>query len=126
MYPILRVNYNPSPYDADWEDIPSSGPFPKWFGGVIVPLVLMALGTICVISGHAVVGGDIPLELHGPNAVALGIAAISIALFFHCHYFWGNIYHLSFLATLGKIISMLAFIGSLGYLLVCVGIFGQS
>jgi hypothetical protein len=120
-----RPNYEPTAYDDDWEDIPASGPIAKWFGGMIVPLALIAYGITCIITQHGIVGSRTPLELHGMKAVALGIATVSIALFLHCHYFWGNIYHLSAWAVLGKIVSLIAFIGSIGYLLWYVGVLGK-
>jgi len=64
------------------------------------------------------------MELHGPDAVALGIAFISVAVFFHCHCFWGNIYQLSASAVLGKILSIIAFIATLGYLFVQIFVLG--
>ncbi len=121
-----RPDYEPTAYDDDWEDIPASGPFPKWFGGVIVPIALVVYGMACIMTQHAVVGHQMPLELYGMRAVAAGTACLSLGLFLHCHFFWGNIYHLLAWAVLGKIISMVAFIGSVGYLLVSVGIFGEN
>ena len=96
----------------------------QWLGGVIIPLALLVYGVHCILAHHGIVGGRFPLELHGAPAVALGIAAVSLGTLLHCHYFWGNIYHLSFLAVLGKIISLIGFIISVGYIIVRVGVFG--
>ena len=66
------------------------------------------------------------MDLFGTNAVALGLAGLSIGAFLHCHYFWGNVYHLSAFAVLGKILSLMSFIGSVGYLIVRVGVLGKQ
>jgi hypothetical protein len=50
---------------------------------------------------------------------------MSLGLFLHCHYFWGK-YHLSVVSVLGKILSAVAFIAALAFLLVRVGVFGLS
>ncbi|MDB5171486.1 MAG: putative rane protein [Phycisphaerales bacterium] len=119
-------NRNASAYDHHWEDIPNSGPVQKWFGGVILPLFLIGYGIACIVARHAEMGDQgHRLELTGPRAFAYGIAAGSMGTFLHCHYFWGNIYHLSAYAVIGKIISLMAFIGGLGYLIVQVGVFGR-
>jgi len=121
-----RPNYEPTAYDDDWEDIPTSGPIPKWLGGVLVPIAFIAYGVICFVTGQ----GDIPgrfgsLSVTGANAVALGVAAVSIGLFLHCHYYWGNIYHLAAFAVLGKIVSLIGMIGGLVFLLIHVGVLGH-
>jgi hypothetical protein len=121
-----RPDYEPTAYDDDWESLPIAGPFAKYVGGLIAPLALATYGIATILQQHAIVGSQITLELTGPNAVAIGIAAISIAGFLHCHYFWGNIDWLSFWATLGKILSLISFIASVGYLLIEVGIFGRK
>lgn len=97
-----RPDYEPTAYDDDWEDLPTSGPFAKWFGGVAAPITLIVYGNICIITQQAVVGQQLPLELHGMRALAVGVGSVSIAVFLHCHYFWGNIYHLSRGPFLGR------------------------
>jgi hypothetical protein len=124
IYP--RPDYRPTPYDDDWEDIPKSGPVPKWLGGVIVPLALIGYGVTCFFTKHAVLSGRFDsMELHGANATALAVTILSLGIFLHCHYFWGNIIHLSPWAVLGKIVSMTAMIGSLGFVIVHVGVLGH-
>lgn len=113
-------------YDDDFEDIPSSGPIAQYGGGVALPLMLIGYGIACIIRRHAVLSGrNIPLELDGAKAVALAIATIALGTFPHCHYFWGNIYHLSAWAVVGKIVSAIAFIGGLGFLIVRIGVLGH-
>ena len=113
-------------YDDDFEDIPSSGPVAQYGGGVALPLMLVGYGIVCIIRRHAVLsGGRISLDLDGTKAVALATATIALGTFLHCHYFWGNIYHLSAWAVVGKILSAIAFIGGLGFLIVRVGVLGH-
>jgi hypothetical protein len=122
---IFRFPDRPtSAYDDDWADIPASGPLPQWLGGIIIPVALLAYGISRIVVRHAILGGRIPIDLHGPTAVALGIASLSLGVFLHCHYFWGNLYHLSAAAVLGKIVALIGFIISVGYIIVQVGIFG--
>ena len=64
------------------------------------------------------------MTLHGLNAVAIGIAFVSAAVFLHCHYFWGNIYNQAWFAVLGKIIGACGFIAGIGVVLVRNGVLG--
>ena len=121
-----RPDYNPTAYDDDWEDIPASGPIPKWLGGVLVPVAMIAYGIHCFATGHGEIPGrDYSMAVSGANAMAVGMASLSLGLFLHCHYFWGNIFHLAAWAVLGKIVSMIGFICGLGYLLIHVGVLGH-
>ena len=118
-------DHKPTEYDDDWEDAPASGWFPKWVWGIAVPLLLTGYAVVCLITGHAVVRNHYSVvHWYGVKAVAYGLALASIGVFLHCHYFWGNIYHLSAWAVLGKIISMMAFIGCVGYLFYRVLLWG--
>ena len=121
-----RPDYQPSAYDDDFEDIPSSGLIPKWIGGVIIPAGLVVYGIVCFVTGHGELPGQFgSMTLTGTDAMALATAITSIGVFLHCHYFWGNIFHLGAWATLGKIASLLGIISGLGYLLVHVGVLGR-
>lgn len=114
----------PTAYDDDWEDPPASGWFPKWVVGVGLAVALLAYGVVVLATGHARLGGRFPMDLAGAKATAYAVAVLGVGGLLHCHYFWGNIYHFSSLATVGKILSLLAFIGGAGYLIVRVGIWG--
>ena len=94
-----------------------------WGLGVALPLVVLGLGVYAVVARQAEFG-HVPLRLHGANAIALGVAGISAAVFLHCHYFWGNVYNQAWFAVLGKILAACAFIAALGTLMVRVGVFG--
>ena len=107
-------------------DIPSSGPKSKYGAGVALPLLLIGYGIACFVTRHGVLIGEYnDLDLHGSKAVALGTASLSLGVFLHCHFFWGNVFHLSAFAVFGKIIAAVAFIASLGFLIVRVGVFGK-
>jgi hypothetical protein len=60
----------------------------------------------------------------GLNAVAFGAAWVAVAVFVHCHYFWGNIYSQSWFAVLGKIIAACGFIAAIVFVLIRNGVLG--
>lgn len=87
------------------------------FGGLAVPLVLLAGGLYCIITQHGMIVGRGWHEVRGAGAVALGIAALGAALFLHTHAFWGAVSRLAIVHQLGRIAGALLFIGGLGYVL---------
>ena len=119
-----NLPHNPTAYDDDWEDQPKQGPFYKWILGVVVPILAAAFGAHAVLARQAAFSYDPPLNLYGLNAVALGGSAISLAVFLHCHYFWGNIYNQAWFAMLGKILAACGFVAGLIILIVRVGVMG--
>ena len=121
-----RFPHNPTPYDDDWEDQPAQGSFYKWVLGVLVPLLLAIYAFHAIKNQQIDFGGRAIMTFYGPNAVAIGIAALAAAIFVHCHYFWGNIYNQVWFAVLGKIIAATAFIGALAFVLIRNGILGKS
>jgi hypothetical protein len=118
-----RLPHNPTAYDDDWEDQPGQGPVYQWGLGGLVPLLVLGYGVYAVAARQAEYG-RIPMKLHGVNAVAFGTAAISAAVFLHCHYFWGNVYNQAWFAVLGKIVAACGFIAGLATLIVRVGVLG--
>jgi hypothetical protein len=125
------MTYPYSPLGSDLntggEDLPPPGFFSKWFVGVIVPLVFQALGVICIVTRHGLLPGrhDL-LELHGSRAIALGIVCLGISGFLHCHFYWGNIYYQYACAAIGKVLSLLAFVGGLIDIIINVGLYGRA
>jgi hypothetical protein len=117
-----RAPHNPTAYDDDLEDQPGQGWFYQWALGVALPLVILFFGVRVTARQQALVGREMPVQLTGYDAIALGIAGISLAVFLHCHYFWGNIYNQAGLAVLGKIIAACGFIAGLFTLIVRVGL----
>ena len=120
-----RTPYNPGPYDDDW-DQPGQGPFYQWILGAALPLAILIYGIFAIVTRQTTIGGQQPMHLEGLNATAIGIAAVSLGLFLHCHYFWGNIYNQVWFAVLGKIVSACGFIVGLGILLIRVGVLGRN
>ena len=121
-----RSTREPNAYDDDWEDQPAQSSFHKWVIGAIIPTVMIGFATRAIINRLVDLQGRPGITLHGPNAVAYGIALGAAALFIHCHYFWGKIYNQAWFAVLGKIISAAAFIAALGIIIIRVGIFGHA
>ncbi|MDB5297898.1 MAG: hypothetical protein JWO31_3881 [Phycisphaerales bacterium] len=88
---------------------------------------MAAVGAHAFVTGHAVYGrAGMELHLAGVNAAAFGVAAVSAAVFLHCHYFWGNVYDQVWFAVLGKIVAAAGVVGGLGTLIVRVGVLGTT
>jgi len=121
-----RYPYNPTAYTDDWESQPAQGPFYQWGLGVVVPLIILGYGLHAIILKQAEFGDEVSMTIHGLNAIALGIAAMSAGLFLHCHYFWGNIYNDAWFAVLGKIVAVSGFIAGMGIIIIRVGIYGMG
>ena len=122
-----RTGRQPTAYDDDWEDLPSQGGFYKWGLGVALPLVIFGYGLCAIFLRRADYGSDVDtLTLHGANAVAYGVAALSLSLFLHCHYFWGNIYDGAWFDVLGKILSGIGFIIGISVIIFRVGLWGVN
>jgi hypothetical protein len=124
----MRFPHNPSAFDDDWEDQPAQGWFYKWVLGLVLPAGIAVYGFHVIFLRQAEFSGDGPttMTLYGINALAYGTAALSGALFLHCHYFWGNIYNQAWFAVLGKIISAAGFSASLIFLCIRIGILGKG
>ena len=103
---------------SGFEDFPEPTFWSKWFGGIIIPMLVFALGARDCIEKQAVLRGRYGnhTNLSGDEAVALGLAWISAACFLHVHYFWTASPRLAVLSELGKKVSFLCAIGSLGYI----------
>ncbi|HEY7118270.1 MAG TPA: hypothetical protein VH475_16905 [Tepidisphaeraceae bacterium] len=119
-----RYPHNPTAYDDDWEDQPGQGPFHQWGLGLVLPLALIGYGVYAIAMQQIRFGGRITMTLHGPNAVAFGIAWISAGVFVHCHYFWGNVFDQAWIAVLGKTVAACGFIAGLAFVLVRNGVLG--
>jgi hypothetical protein len=119
--------YNPTAYDDDFEDQPRQGPFYQYVLGAALPVLILYYGVRMIVRQEAGFDSEgVRMILHGMSAMALGIAAISLAVFLHCHYFWGNIYDQAWFAVLGKIISACGFIAGLAVLIWRVGVQGHA
>lgn len=101
-----------------------SGPPPdtfwaKWFCGVVFPAILLGFGIWMIWMREATLYGrqGSQLDLVGTNALLYGWSTLSIALFLHTHYFWGNCQRLCQLAILGKVVSGTSFVVCMLWLL---------
>lgn len=118
---------NPGPYDDDWEGAAADNLFMKWGVGVGVAAVLVTYAIVCLATGSTHLPGrhNDGMTVRGTSGVALALAWLGGGMVLHCHYFWGNIYHLHVAATIGKIAGLLMFVGGLGVVLVRVGVLGR-
>jgi hypothetical protein len=96
-----------------FSDPPPDSLWALWFGGVIFPLIFLGFGTLMIITQKATLYGRrlsvSKMILHGTDASLYGCATLSIALFLHTHYFWGNSPRLCQLSILGKALSLTSF-----------------
>jgi hypothetical protein len=123
---LWRTPHNPNPYDDDWEDQPGHSGFHQYGLGVMLPVVIAIHAISVFAAGQAVVGGRVTMTLRDSNALAYALAAASLSVFLHCHYYWGNVYNQAWPAVLGKIFSAGVFITALAFLIVRIGIFGRG
>ena len=123
---LPRLPHNPTAYDDDWEDQPGQGFFYQWVLGGLLPLVVLGWGIYAVVVREVVLHGRGAMELHGTSAAALGVAAVSLGVFLHAHYFWGNVYNQVWFAVLAKIAGATGCIAGLGVVIVRVGVLGLN
>ncbi|MBI5758729.1 MAG: hypothetical protein HZA46_09440 [Planctomycetales bacterium] len=97
-------------------DDPPQGPWPKWFGGAVIPGLIAACTTRILLTGHATFGGRRGrVELSGIDATMFGVALLGFGVLLHCHYFWGNTTKLADYSYLGKVVGLLTFVVGLGF-----------
>lgn len=96
---------------------PSGGRVTMWLLGVGLALIPVGYGIRCLITGHAVLPGqnDSALDVTGSTAVALAIAYIAVGVFVHAHWFWGLQPKRLIISNILKLLTVLVFLGSLGY-----------
>ena len=96
----------------------------KWIAGVIVPLALAWRGVLYIVNRRALFPfwrsyGNTML-LNRPQSIACGIACVGLAVFLNCEHFWKSIYDEFATAAIAKVISLLALIGGLGFVICSV------
>ena len=86
-------------------------------GGVLAPIILALIGLRACLTRQATLPGRCGsgMGLTGAPAVALGVAIIAIGLHLHFACFWSVSARLYRWAGIGKVASLLAFLGALGY-----------
>jgi hypothetical protein len=96
--------------------------------GLVFAGILAACGLFCVFTAHAFVPnitlrGFQPMqpgllrEVHGLDAVLIGLAVFFVAAFAHFHWFWSSHQRLSRYYEIGKVAALLGLIASLAVLL---------
>lgn len=98
---------------------PPQTTWPKWFGGVAVPIIILYWGIKSCVTRTAFFFGQngSSLDLIDGPAIAMGVAVISAGIFLHFHYFWGTLRKLYVLSYPGKLLSAMVFAGSFGFVL---------
>lgn len=89
-----------------------------WGLGVGLALIPAGYGIRCLITGHALLlGQNQDLDVTGSTAVALAIAYIAVGGVIHAHWFWGLLPKLAIISYVLKFLTVLVFLGSLGYVI---------
>jgi len=100
-----------------WVDDPPT----RWPGriawGVLLPLVLLAIGIYVIIARKGLLVGRSWRIVTGNQAVALGIAFIGAAVFFHAHAFWAPVGERATVHRHGRVLGALIFVVSFWYVL---------
>ena len=116
---LLKRNVYQADIDlADrFSDTPEPTFWSKWFGGLIVPILLVGYGLRCCMRQSALFHGtaDADLELQGRTAVVFGLAWVSAGLFAHFHYFWSTLKGFGIFTDIGKALSLIALIAAVGF-----------
>lgn len=96
----------------------SGSTFSRIAGGVVAAIIIGFLGMRACITHQATLPGGrgAKLELSGAPAVSFGIALLAVGLFLHFHFVWTTSERLYQWAEIGKGISLVAFIGGVGYM----------
>ncbi|MDB5345755.1 MAG: hypothetical protein JWP89_4132 [Schlesneria sp.] len=104
----------------DFDDDGPSDTWSKWGMGVAVPAAIGCYGISRMLSREVMLyeRRGVRMPLSGWDAVAFGIVILSVALFMHARYFMAHSKSMSDYAELGKIVALLAGIGSVGFIVV--------
>ena len=88
-----------------------------WVLGIGLAMIPVGYGLYCLNIGHARIIGSRGsyLDLSGSAAQAMAIAYIAVGLFIHAHWFWGLRVRLEPWSPILKIVSVLAFLGGIGF-----------
>ena len=96
---------------------PSGGRLRMWLLGVALALLPIYYAIRCWLTDHAVLIGrhGTRLDLTGPAARGIAVAAIAVALFMHAHWFWGLHPRLAGWSPILKVPALLLFLAAFGY-----------
>ncbi|TWT50763.1 hypothetical protein Pla22_35060 [Rubripirellula amarantea] len=107
---------------TDWlTEPPSGGPFQTWCVGAMLSAVVTVYGLKCCIVQRATtinlarrgsyhLGQDFWFEISGFSAVTFGWLLISVGIFMHFQWFWGNHPRLIPFYEIGKYSAVVSFI----------------
>ena len=105
----------------DPDTAPNVGPVARWIYGVALPGFLVALGVYCLIVGRAwFIGRGGKLTVTGSAATGMAVAYIAVGGFINFYVFWATDQRWWRIARAGKIVSLCALIGGLGFAIVKV------
>lgn len=104
----------------DFDDDSPSDAWSKWFMGIVVPVAIASYGLSGIVERQFTLYGrrGIRRPLTGWDAVAGGMAVISIAVFLHARYFMAHSTTISQYTELAKVAALLTGIGSIGFIFV--------
>jgi multisubunit Na+/H+ antiporter MnhF subunit len=90
--------------------------FKRWVLGAILPLIPLFYGIRGVILRTSFIAGrNTQWEVVGPEAVAVSLCYLSLAVFLHAYFCWENRERLAGYRELLLIASLLSFLASAGY-----------
>jgi hypothetical protein len=119
---LTMLRHNENLFDlADWlTDPPSGGPLQMWAVGAVLSAIVSGYGFLCCVTQHATTIGlttrsrslsqGLWVEISGVHAVTYGLVLISIGLFIHFQWFWGNHRRLGQFYELAKYAAVVAVI----------------
>jgi hypothetical protein len=88
--------------------------------GIVVAALLALFGLWCIASRSALFLAAQPMRIvtyTGAEAVAVGTAYLSIALFLNSHWYWLNHERWHGIGQIGRVVSLLGLIGGIGRLI---------
>jgi hypothetical protein len=99
-------------------DTTDAGPLGRWLSGVVLASLVGVYAVACLVTGRAAVPShrwpNPFTEAEGLAATALGMLYLCLALFLHLHFFWTASPRFYGYAQLGKLITKVGTIGSVG------------
>ena len=97
------------------EEVPTGGPFKKWFLGVGVSLLPLAHAVHVVLKGGTTIlgRGGSRLRLEGADSLLIAVFFAAAAAAIHFHYFWGLHQESQTVSQIGKLASAVLLLGAL-------------
>jgi hypothetical protein len=83
----------------------------------VLPLALLTVGIYEIVARRALLVGRFWRLIEGGEAVALGIALVGAAVFFHAHAFWAPVGRRAAAHRIGRVVGALTFVVAFWYVL---------